>query len=359
MTLRVWLVATTPTIQTTGVVGRALRTACEIKSHAVLRSCSAQQNAPFGADDSRVNLRTFTTQKMREVEMSDITMELAFVEIESRDLARWKTFAESVLGLATQTRSNSSHHETLLVRADQAAYRIAVTAGEQEKFLRTVFRVGDASDLGRLEARFDAEGVAYQSGSACPLPSGRQGEPYLDVIDPAGLELRFTWGAPEVTEKGLPTGTGISYSSHARGALGHVVALVPDLTQTVDFYTGTLGFEVTDYIGDGPGRLAFLRCNERHHSMAFMAGPETTVDHLMLEVDSLDDLGRVYDTAREVGGTVLSEIGRHTNDLAVSFYLRSPLPSLEIEFATGGIDVPEGWAVDWHKRGSVWGHKRP
>lgn len=291
--------------------------------------------------------------------MPDITMELAFVELESTDLALWSSFAESVLGLATQTRTTSSGQQTLLLRADRAEYRVAIAAGERDRFVRTVFRVGDAADLERLAGRLDAAGVRHERGSACPLPSGRMGESYLDVTDPAGLELRFTWGAPEQSDKGLRSPAGVTYSRHSRGALGHVVALVPDLAQAVEFYTEVLGFEITDYVGDGAGRLAFLRCNERHHSMAFMAGPETTVDHLMLEVDSLDDLGRVYDAARVTPGTVLSELGRHTNDLAVSFYLRSPLPSLEIEFATGGIDVPASWTVDWHERGSVWGHKRP
>ncbi|GAA0717066.1 VOC family protein [Dactylosporangium roseum] len=289
--------------------------------------------------------------------MFDFALELAFVEIDTTRLGAWKSLAEEVLGLATES-VDADGRAALLLRADRARYRVVVREADVDRIVRIVYRVGDQAELDRLTRRFEELSIPHGRGSGWPLPTGRPSEAYVDVTDPAGNDLRFTWAVPEESDSALPS-SGITYSDHRLGALGHVVLIVPDLVESVTFYTEVLGFRISDYIGDGPGRLAFLRCNERHHTVAFQAGSTPRVDHLMLEVDDIDDLGCVYDKARALPATVLSEPGRHTNDLAISFYLKTPLEGLEIEFATGGIDVTEPWSVNWHEGGSIWGHKRP
>ena len=289
--------------------------------------------------------------------MFDFAIELAFVEIETTRLAAWQSLAQEVLGLATES-VNDDDRATLLLRADRARYRVVVREADVDRFVRIVYSVGGQTELDRLTQRLEDHSIPYSRGSEWQLPTGRTSEVYVEVKDPSGNDLRFTWAVPEECDRALPS-SGITYSDHRLGALGHVVLVVPDLAESVTFYTEVLGFRISDYIGDGSGRLAFLRCNERHHTVAFQAGSVPRVDHIMLEVDNVDDLGRVYDKVRELPGTALSEPGRHTNDLAISFYLKTPLEGLEIEFATGGIDVTEPWNVKWHEGGSIWGHKRP
>ena len=67
--------------------------------------------------------------------------------------------------------------------------------------------------------------------------------------------------------------------------------------------------------------------------------------HLMLEVRSLDDVGTALDVVNERQLTLAMTLGRHTNDLMTSFYVRTP-SGFEIEYGTGGLVVDDDtWEV--------------
>lgn len=78
--------------------------------------------------------------------------------------------------------------------------------------------------------------------------------------------------------------------------LGHMVYEVTDVERTAKFWTEVMGFEETDRNGIG---MVFFRCGSDHHAIGLKpskagARPETgtalKVEHLALEVDSLDTL---------------------------------------------------------------------
>src|SRR5260221_10529529 len=54
--------------------------------------------------------------------------------------------------------------------------------------------------------------------------------------------------------------------------LGHVVLNVSELPRSVAFYTGLLGFAVSDVYPDElmPGGMVFMRCNADHHGVALV-----------------------------------------------------------------------------------------
>ena len=80
--------------------------------------------------------------------------------------------------------------------------------------------------------------------------------------------------------------------------LGHVVLNVTDLEASVRFYTGVLGFEVTDRYPDTmvPGGMVFMRCNADHHGVALVGGASKTerssLNHFAFEVATLDEVFR-------------------------------------------------------------------
>ena len=83
------------------------------------------------------------------------------------------------------------------------------------------------------------------------------------------------------------------------------------------------------------------------------------VHHLMLEVGSIDDVGSGLDTVNERGLPLAISLGRHTNDLMTSFYIRTP-SGFEIEYGTGGRLVDdETWEIDEYDTQSLSGHKPP
>ena len=71
--------------------------------------------------------------------------------------------------------------------------------------------------------------------------------------------------------------------------------------------------------------LVFMHCNERDHSVAFgVGGPDKRLNHVMIEVDNLDDVGLTYDLVRKNNVPVTIKPGKHSNDHMYSFYFRNP-----------------------------------
>jgi catechol 2,3-dioxygenase-like lactoylglutathione lyase family enzyme len=109
--------------------------------------------------------------------------------------------------------------------------------------------------------------------------------------------------------------------------IGHVVLRVSDLKRSVEFYTGALGFRVSDIYGDDmmPGGMVFMRCNPDHHGIALvggLAGPAGNGDlhHLAFEVGSLDEVFRARKFLRERGATIVFEGRRRAGvQIAIEF----------------------------------------
>ena len=102
-----------------------------------------------------------------------------------------------------------------------------------------------------------------------------------------------------------------------------------------------LGFTLSDRVDEEFMKVRFYHCNGRHHSLAVAQVPgKVGLNHLMLEVRSLDDVGTGLDLAKQAGVPVLRGLGRHTNDLMTSFYMLTP-SSFQIEYGFGGIVVDD------------------
>ncbi|MDQ7863478.1 VOC family protein [Peribacillus frigoritolerans] len=80
--------------------------------------------------------------------------------------------------------------------------------------------------------------------------------------------------------------------------LNHVVMNTKYLDMIVEFYTDVLGFKVTDW---SEHQMSFLRCNRKHHSIAFNQDEHASVNHIAYEVDSVDELMRGISNVRKSG----------------------------------------------------------
>jgi catechol 2,3-dioxygenase-like lactoylglutathione lyase family enzyme len=109
--------------------------------------------------------------------------------------------------------------------------------------------------------------------------------------------------------------------------IGHVVLRVADLKRSVEFYTGALGFRVSDIYGEDmmPGGMVFMRCNTDHHGIALVGGAEAPagkgdLHHLAFEVGSLDEVFRARNHLRERGATIVFEGRRRAGvQIAIEF----------------------------------------
>lgn len=138
--------------------------------------------------------------------------------------------------------------------------------------------------------------------------------------------------------------------------IGHVVLMVADLKRSVEFYTGVLGFKVSDIYGDDmmPGGMVFMRCNTDHHGVALVGGAtapasKRELHHMAFEVGTLDEVFRARKYLRERGATIVFEGRRRAGvQIAVEF-LDPDGHNLEIywgldQVGTDGVSRP---ANEW------------
>ena len=79
--------------------------------------------------------------------------------------------------------------------------------------------------------------------------------------------------------------------------IGHVVLNVVDLERSAAFYTGVLGFRISDVYPESMmrGGMVFMRCAADHHGVALVGSARTEsnrtdLNHLAFEVASLDEV---------------------------------------------------------------------
>lgn len=279
---------------------------------------------------------------------------LGYAGIAARDLAAWHKFAETILGAQVDADDGS-----LKIRVDERAWRILVEPGDADDLAFLGWETANAEGFAETLAALTALGVDAQSR---PDLAQRRGVMELSqFVDPAGVACELYWGATTRLEKPFISPTGISGFVTGNQGLGHAVIAVADPAEYEAFYK-RLGFAISDYIDMAMGPdmvlpVSFMHCNPRHHTLAFAPAPSPKkLLHLMLQTQSMDDVGLVHDRAAKAGVPISLSLGRHSNDLMFSFYMITP-SGFEIEYGWGAQVIDADWHVTRHDVTSVWGHK--
>ncbi len=288
---------------------------------------------------------------------------LGYLRFESADVAAWRAFGVKILGM---TEGRGPEEGALYLRMDDFPARLVIVPGSSERLLASGWEVADAAALAAVGRALSDAGVPYKAASEAEL-AARRVAAMLTLEDPDGQPLEVFCGAalehrPAVSPYGNRFVTGDQ-------GLGHVVLPVPPgSTAAFDFYTEVLGFRLRDSMrmpaeffggepGDPPVWFRFLGCNPRHHSLALAPVPAAAgIVHLMVETATLDDVGLALDRCARRGATVSGTLGRHANDLMVSFYVRTP-GGFDIEYGTDGRLVDDAsWITRETTAVSLWGH---
>jgi 3,4-dihydroxy-9,10-secoandrosta-1,3,5(10)-triene-9,17-dione 4,5-dioxygenase len=287
---------------------------------------------------------------------------LGYLRIESADVGAWREFGVRALGMV---EGRGPEAGAVYLRMDDFPARLVIVPGEREGLLASGWEVPGESDLAEVGRALEEAGVAVKAGTPAELAERRVAQ-LLRFDDPAGNALEVFSGAalehrPAVSPYGNRFVTGFL-------GLGHVVLPVSDDESALRFYTDVLGFRLRDSMRMAPelfGRPAgpplwmrFLGCNPRHHSLALAPFPAPAgIVHLMIEVASLDDVGRAMDRCARRGAPASATLGRHANDLMVSFYVRTP-GGFDIEYGTDGRLVDDAtWVSQETTAISLWGHQ--
>jgi 2,3-dihydroxybiphenyl 1,2-dioxygenase len=279
-----------------------------------------------------------------------IVAALGYLGIETSQTEAWIQLARDVLGLKVEAPPEPDG--SVRMRMDDRWARLIVAEGKRETITHFGWEVRDAKALDELSERLE-EAHCEPVAASTDYCTQRQVQGLVSCKDPAGNELEFFHNQRRICEPFYPSPHVSSFKTDELG-LGHVVLEVEHIEECLAFYTEVLGFRITDQLAHS---LYFLRCNKRHHSLALASlNGQNRVLHIMLEVASLDDVGRVFDRSldRDIR---MSTLGVHVNDLVTSFYLETP-SGYEIEYGWNGRLVDDatwvGTAID---RPSLWGHR--
>lgn len=285
---------------------------------------------------------------------------LGYVRVKATDIDRWRTLGFDVLGFA---QGSGVEEDALHFRMDERPSRITVEHSDVDRVTAVGWEVRDAQALRRLARTLDGLGYEYAPMSQ-ELADARRVEAGLTLKDPGGTPLEIFYG-PVLDHSPVLTRYGQKFVTGAQG-LGHVVMPTVNFDESFRFYTETLGFlsrgafRMSPVGVNPPLRIRFLGVNQRHHSLAIMPtteGRDPGVIHVMVEVDSLDAVGRAYDQVMKEDFPVSSTLGRHTNDKMISFYVRVP-GGWDIEYGTEGMLVDESfYTAEEITADSYWGHE--
>lgn len=283
---------------------------------------------------------------------------LGYLRVQSHDVPRWRELAVGALGLQAVPGPDP---DGLYLRMDERPARLVVLPGQPDRVLSVGWEVRDQYALAAVRRAVEDAGIAVKDMSEADLVD-RRVEAAIVFDDPAGTPLEVFFG-PELDHGPVLTGYGQRFLTGDQG-MGHVVLPTTNPDETVAFYCDVLGFLPRGAIGVGPRRagrprVRFLGVNQRHHSLAVCPAPHGEAPglvHLMVEVDSLDAVGRALDAVNKHGFSVSSTLGRHTNDQMISFYVRAP-GGWDLEYGTEGLRVDESsYTAEEITADSYWGH---
>lgn len=276
-------------------------------------------------------------------------MQLGFLVFSVTQPDAWSHLFENVLGLQS-TGGNRW-------RLDGYAWRLATEPGERDDLAAVGWLFEDAELDAALE-RLAAAGHIFTEVDGSPRSVRRR----FVGVDPSGVPTELVSGLERADTPYSSDHVQRGFVAEEQG-LGHVVLSTRDKAASVAFYTGLLGFRLSDHIVTEvyghPVNLSFFHSNPRHHTVALGGPLPHRLHHFMLEVNHIDDLGQCYDRAIGGGIKIAQTLGRHPNDRMLSYYAHTP-GGFQFEYGWGGRRIDgDDWTPTTYDCISEWGHHPP
>jgi 2,3-dihydroxybiphenyl 1,2-dioxygenase len=285
---------------------------------------------------------------------------LGYALIESRKLDDWQRFLQEGLGLHLACADS----RTRAFRMDAHARRIIVRDGAAEDVASLGIEFPHEAAVETVLARLSARGIAGErvEGEQAAV---RGVKSFVRFEGPKRLRLELFNDPHRAAEPLDMLTTGFVTGA---GGFGHVAMTSRSPEPTLAFWQEVFDARLSDRVSQRLAGVmldvAFLRLNERHHSVAVAATRglrldpiRTKVQHINLLAMNLDDVSSAYQRLRHLGYEIAHEIGQHPNDRELSFYVVSP-SGFEFELGCDALTVDEAtWQPADYDAISIWGHK--
>ena len=286
-------------------------------------------------------------------------VKLGYVIAQSQKFDDWVCFMQKCLGLHLAEHTE----QQLSFRIDDYQKRFIVQRGDAEDVTHIGFQVENQQVLDQILWRFDFRGIQYIQGSV--EDAGNRGvKSFWALKGPKEIQVELFIDEVRVDQ---PLNMLASGFYTADSGMGHVAITSRKPEKMIRFWQEFFDARLTDTIEQKINGVTldvtFLRLNERHHSIAVaetrgvhLDPIRTAIQHMNLQVLDLEDVTMAYQRCKDHGFPVAWEVGQHTNDREVSFYVASP-SGFEIELGWAPIKIDEAsWQPVKHTSISVWGH---
>ncbi len=257
--------------------------------------------------------------------MSAVT-ELGYLGLTVSDIGAWRAYAAEVAGMEVVDEREG---DRIYLRMDSWHHRIALHADGNDDLAYVGWRVADPVEFEAIVERLTAAGIDVSVASEAAARE-RRVLGLAKLVDPGGIPTEIFYGPQVDTHKPFHPGRPMfGKFLTGSGGLGHCILRQDDVEAAAKFY-GLLGLRGSEeyHLQLPNGMVAkpyFMHCNDRQHSIAFGLGPmEKRINHMMFEYTELDDLGLAHDIVRARQIDVALQLGKHSNDQALTFYCANP-----------------------------------
>ena len=256
--------------------------------------------------------------KLRSVEL-DVTQPAEAAEFLERV---WRVLPAGERGATRFFRGSGLHHHILSIRAASAPAVTAITlSGTPDEIEALHARVRDSGAPSKAVAHFDIPG----EGSGFVV-QGPEAQAYRFVAESA---------APQQAQ-GPDTPIQIT----------HAVLNAIDVPACERFAVEALGFKVSDRTR----MMSFVRCNNKHHCVAYAHADVSSLHHIAFEMQDIDAVMRGFGRMRDAGFASIWGPGRHGPGNNVFGYFIAPFGAV-IEYTSEVAEVDDGSRVggpeDW------------
>lgn len=286
---------------------------------------------------------------------------MGYALIESNRIAEWKKFGAEGLGL----HADQINADELVFRMDNHARRLIISSGSAEDFVAVGWQTESDDVTKEIVRRLHKQGVETRQGT--PEEARLRGvESFVQFVGPKRMLIEL-FTRPVLTDKPM-TALASGWITGDIG-MGHLAITSAKPEAMLNFWKTCFDARLTDIIEATIGgiqlEIEFLRVNERHHSIAVAATKgrrldpiRTRIQHMNLEVASMDDMTHAYIRCRKLGFRVAMGVGLHTNDKDLSFYVITP-SGFQIECGWNPVLVQNEstWTPQVHQGISLWGHQ--
>jgi 2,3-dihydroxy-p-cumate/2,3-dihydroxybenzoate 3,4-dioxygenase len=244
-------------------------------------------------------------------------MRLRSVELDLEDVGEAAAFLEPVWGLVPAGTSGATR---FFRGAGNHPYILSITKAASPAVTAITFS-GSEEEIQKTDRTFD-------------VPGGGKG---FEIKGPEAQTYRFiveTSNPEKLKDRDKPI------------QLTHAVINSTDVEASERFAVEKLGFHVSDRTG----HMRFLRCNRKHHCVAYAKADLASLNHIAFELPSLDAVMRGITRLREAGFEAVWGPGRHGPGNNVFGYFIAPwggVVEYTSEVSEVGDDYRVGGPEDW------------